>query len=193
MGVLGSSGQAGTDGPDRLVGDDDVGPVLDLFGDSLQFSDTHVQGLAGLLLLDGLTDTENDLETLIKSEGDLIGDELVGFAENASTFGVTQDCPLTTQVLDEVGGGFAGVGTGSLGVDVLGTHRDVGLGVKRCSEAKVGGWWAENNFYVRGQGGLVEMRDDLLDGALGAVHLEVTADKESSGLFGVLVSSFGVN
>jgi hypothetical protein len=53
LGLLGGSDLAGADGPDRLVGNDDLLPLLlgELLGDGSKLPSNDVDGLAGLTLL----------------------------------------------------------------------------------------------------------------------------------------------
>lgn len=53
LGLLGGSDLAGTDGPDGLVGDNNLGPLLlgELLGGSVQLAGDNIDGLVGLALL----------------------------------------------------------------------------------------------------------------------------------------------
>lgn len=53
LGLLGGSNLAGTDGPDRLVGNDNLSPLLfgELLGGSIELTGDNVDGLVGLALL----------------------------------------------------------------------------------------------------------------------------------------------
>lgn len=53
LGLLGGSDLAGTDSPDGLVGDDNLGPLLlgELLGGSVQLAGDNIDGLVGLTLL----------------------------------------------------------------------------------------------------------------------------------------------
>jgi hypothetical protein len=46
--------------PDRLVGDDNLGPVLDLVRNSLELGGNHLNGFACLALLQALAAAQND-------------------------------------------------------------------------------------------------------------------------------------
>lgn len=53
LGLLGGSDLAGTDGPDGLVSDDNLSPLLlaELLGGSVELASDDVDGLVGLALL----------------------------------------------------------------------------------------------------------------------------------------------
>ena len=55
-------GLAGADGPDRLVGQHDAGPVGHVVGDRLQLPEAHLLRLARLPLLKLLPDAGQDLD-----------------------------------------------------------------------------------------------------------------------------------
>lgn len=89
-------GLACTDGPDWLVGDDDVVPLDALVDDSLQLAEVHLKpiflvqsyinkyfivkkyllGLSSLAFLEKLSDAEDDLQTILQGMNSLVGDQL---------------------------------------------------------------------------------------------------------------------
>lgn len=105
-----SGGLAGADGPHWLVSDDDVSPVFDLSGDGLHLTEDDFLGLAGFAFLKGLSDAGDDLQSLGQGKGGLLSNELVRFAEDCATFGVTDDDPVSTDVLQHGWCNLAGEG-----------------------------------------------------------------------------------
>ena len=180
--VGGCGRQAGADCPDRLVRNDNVLPVvllhrLDHCG---KLSLAHVEGAAGLLLVDGLADAENHLEALLDGKRHLVGDKLVRLVEDASALAVSENDPLRATVLHLDRRDLSRVRPGLLGVAVLRTHLDRLLLVELCGVRQVRGWWTEHHLDVCRELAGVEVLHDSLDGLLRAVHLEVTSDEKSS-------------
>lgn len=158
LGLLGGGDLAGADGPDGLVGDDDLGPVradLGLEGGELLGDD--VDGLAGLTLLERLATAPDDADAVVGGVLGLGGNDLVGLVEDCSALAVAQDGPGGTGVLELLDGDLTGVGTVGLVVDVLGGDRNLlGQGLADCLQVK--GWWGDDGLSVRVQSGVVQYR-----------------------------------
>jgi hypothetical protein len=73
--LLGGGDLAGADGPDGLVGDDDLAPVLDLLADGSKLTDDDLHGLASVALLESLTAAEDDVDAAVNGGFGLVGDE----------------------------------------------------------------------------------------------------------------------
>lgn len=166
--VLCSGRQTCADGPDRLVRNDDLGPVVLLDGleHCCQFSLTHFQGLACLLLVDGLADTENDLQALLDGEGNLVGDKLVGLVEDASTFAVAENDPFCAGVLHLQRRNLTGEGARFLDIAILRPDRDRLLLVELSGVGEIWCWWTEHDLDVVWKVTRVEVIDNRLDGRL---------------------------
>lgn len=120
LGLLSGSDLAGTDGPDGLVCNNNLAPVLDLVGDSLELGGDDLDGLVGLTLLEGLTAAKNDSETAVDCRLGLAGDEVVGLLEDYTALAVADEGPGDVGVLELLGGDFTSEGSVGLVEDVLG-------------------------------------------------------------------------
>lgn len=197
LGLLGGGDLAGADGPDGLVGDDNLGPVRDLGLEGGELLADDLDGLAGLALLQGLAAAPDDAQAVLGCVLGLAGDHLVALAEDGAALGVAQDGPVDAAVLELRDGDFAGEGAVGLVVDVLGG--DLNAGAEAFAdeeEIQVGGrddnLWSELSNAVsidrgctvmdslRSKGGLkrtdvgvefglVQVVDNLLDGRDGPV------------------------
>lgn len=190
LGLLGSGGLAGPDSPDGLVGNDSAaGPLLgDELGDGLELSTDDLLHLAGLTLLEGLTDAEDDLQAGLEGSLCLFGNHFVRLAEVGAALGVAEDHPGNLGVGQLGGGNLTGEGTGGLGVGVLGTNLDLlcltcggelGLHVEQVEERGGDDNLGRLAEVVAGQGS-----DQLVDRLDRAVHLPVAADEEGARHFG---------
>ena len=196
---LGRGDLAGADGPDGLVGDDDLGPVLDDVGDGLELAGDDGDGGAVLALLEALAAAQDHAEAGGERGGRLGRDKLVALAEDGAALRVAEQDPLEPGVDELRRRDLAGVGAVALVVQVLG--RDLDLGAqRRLREQQVqrrrrdndlcGGSAAAGTVGGRGvartnvllEGGGVQVGDDLLDGGDGAVGLEVASDEECASL-----------
>ena len=91
--LLGAGHLPGSDGPDGFVGNDNLGPVLDLFLDSPQLRSDDFDGFVALSLFQRLSTAENDADSTIESSLGLRGNELIVFLEDHTTLGVAQEGP----------------------------------------------------------------------------------------------------
>lgn len=77
LGLLGAGDLSSTNSPDRLVGNDDLGPILNLLLDSSQLRCNDVDSLVALALFQALAAAEDNANTTIESSLGLGGNELV--------------------------------------------------------------------------------------------------------------------
>ena len=135
-----SGGLAGADGPDGLVGDDDLlhilGAEVGEDGLGLVFDDLEV--LAGFALVKVLSDAEDDAEFGGEGEFDFLDELLVGLAVVLAALGVAEDGPLAADGLEHVDGDFAGVGALGVVGAVLGGKLDFGAFEGLAAAAEVG-------------------------------------------------------
>lgn len=75
LGLLSSSNLASTNGPNRLVSNNNLRPVLDLLLDSLQLGCDHIDSLVALPLFEALTTAEDNANAAIQSSLRLRGNE----------------------------------------------------------------------------------------------------------------------
>jgi hypothetical protein len=125
LGLLSGSNLASANGPDGLVGDDNVGPVGDLRLEGLDLSRDELNGLASLTGLEGLAAAPDDLEAVLGSVLGLGGDDLVRLADDGSALRVTENSPVDLAVLELGDGDLASESTVGLVVDVLSGNLDV--------------------------------------------------------------------
>ena len=110
--------------PDGLVGNDDLAPVLDLVGNSLELLGDNVDGGAGLPLLEALTAAKNNADATVEGSLGLAGNERVVLLQDGAALRVTDEGPCDTAVLQLLGRDLAGESTAGLVVDVLGGDLD---------------------------------------------------------------------
>lgn len=129
-----SFGRPGPCSPDRLVGDDDLRPVLDLVCDSLELGCNDLDGLACLALLQALTAAQNNAETAINGSLGLACNESIVFLEDDSPLGVADEGPCDAALLQLLSGDLAGESAIGLVEDVLGSDFDALAEVLACKE-----------------------------------------------------------
>lgn len=185
LSLLRGGSLAGADGPDRLVCDDDLVPLLggagSLDGLELLGKDLLCAGFLALLL--GLTDAVDDAEVGSEARLELLNKSSLGLAKDVTTLAVPQDHPLEAKVRDELGGELTGEGA-LLGPAVLGGHLVGGdEGALGHVEVDGGGSADDLNVAGKGCGGGVELLHELGESGNHAVALPVSSDKESTHLF----------
>ena len=91
--LLGGGRAAGTNGPNRLIGDDGLLQGFDSaeiqHGSHLLIN--HLEGGVGFALFQGFTDTQDGGHTVSNGLGVARGDQGIGLAVNGTAFGVTDD------------------------------------------------------------------------------------------------------
>lgn len=110
--------------PERLVGDDNLGPVGDLGLESSELVAHDLNGLAALALLDALTAAPDDVEAVLGGELGFGGNNLVALLENCAALRVTQDGPVDVAVLELGDRDLACESAVGLVEDVLGSDFD---------------------------------------------------------------------
>lgn len=168
LGLLGGRDLAGADGPDGLVGDDDLAPVLDLLADGGQLRNDDVHGLVGLTLLESLAAAENHADAAVDGSLGLVGDERVALLQDDAALAVAQEGPGDVGVLELLDGDLAGEGAVGLVEDVLRGDLDALAGVL-AGEEEVEGGRGDDDLGVGVDLGVVELVDDVLDRLNGAV------------------------
>jgi len=180
---LGGGGKTSADGPNGLVGDGNVLPILLLqklrSGGELRGADIVGGAVLTLLLL--LSDGEHDLKTGIEGDLYLLGHKLAvlsGHTETLPALGVADADPDAANVLKLGGADLTGVGTLLLvGAAVLSSDGNV-IPKLGKTERDVDEGGADGNLNVGGDGpGLVEGVDDLGEGSDGAVAFPVATDE----------------
>lgn len=175
--LFGGGGLAGTDGPDGLVGDNNVGPVADLVGVRAHLASNHFVGVASLALLQGLANAGNDLEASGQGMRGLLGDQFIGLLEDGTTLRMAQDDPIDVDVLQHGGRNLASEGTLGLLVGVLSGHTDA-AGQQVAGVHQVDGWAADDHLGVGVQLSIAQSLADLSNGLLVTIHLPVSTHTE---------------
>ena len=173
---------ASADGPDWLVGDDDVLPLswLEQSSQGLELGLDDLVNAAGLTLLEGLADAEDDLHPELQSLRGLASRVGVGLAHLSAALRVADDDALDAGVQEQLSGDLAGPGAWGLEVAVLGSNVDVAAFQELAQSDQLQGSRGDEDLdaVVRDslQNGSV-----LLDEVAGAIALEVSADDGNSG------------
>lgn len=118
---------ASADGPDGLVGNDDLGPVAGAnFGlEGVQLLGDDSDSRAGLALLERLTTAPDDADAVVDRVFGLGGDSLVRLAQDRPSLAVAKNSPLDAAVEQLRDGDLTGEGTVRLVVDVLRSNFDL--------------------------------------------------------------------
>lgn len=138
---LRSGNLSGTNGPDRLVSNDNLGPVLaDGVENGLELAGDNLDGVVVLALLEAFAAAKDDAEAGIERSLGLGRNKLVALAKDAATLRVAEDHPLNGCILELLGADLAGVGSVALIEDVLGGDLDIGAEGGLCEkEVESGG------------------------------------------------------
>lgn len=96
-----------SNGPDGLVSNHNLAPVIDLLADGHELSRVDSGSLTSLTLVKFLANTGHDVEVLVKRGLDLGCDDLVGLTEDVASLAVTENDPVEAEVLDHGGGRLA--------------------------------------------------------------------------------------
>mmetsp|Transcript_22539 Transcript_22539/g.45270 ORF Transcript_22539/g.45270 Transcript_22539/m.45270 type:complete len:234 (-) Transcript_22539:152-853(-) len=180
LGLLRGSDLAGANGPDRLVGNDDLRPVLDGLGNSLHLTFANLNGLASLSFFKELTDAKNYSESVVQSIFGLDGHSLISFLDfrKVATLRVSEDDPLAADIFEHLRGNFTGVRTLATHPGILSSDGEV-LAQVLASVVEVWGRRSAHNLDIRSdRSSLVEALNESLDAFPVAVALPVAPDEE---------------
>lgn len=149
LSLLGSGNLASANGPDGLVGNDDLGPVgrADLGLQGIQLLGDNGDGVAGLTLLQRLAAAPDNANTVVDGVLGLAGNEVVGVSEVRAALAVAQDGPGDAAVQELGDGDFAREGAVGLVQNVLRGDLDF-LAQVLTSEEKVQSGRGDNNLCV---------------------------------------------
>src|SRR5438876_5752905 len=121
LGLGGSGGAAGADGPHRLVGDEDAAGLVEGEGTqrALELPLHDLQGPVGLALGQRLADADDGRQALIDSRPHLSRHHLLALAEDMAPLRVAEDHVAAADVLQHQRGDLAREGALALPVHVL--------------------------------------------------------------------------
>ena len=127
LSLLWGSDLTGTDGPDWLVSNDDIAPMSnsELISNSLKLSSVNNVGLSGLSLLELLSNANHDVHSVINGDLGLDGNILIGLTKERSSFGVTGEGPLDTNIGELISGDISSESTSSILRHILGRDLDI--------------------------------------------------------------------
>jgi len=178
LGLGRGSDDARADGPNGLVGDDDVGPLLfsedGLEGAELSAGD--VLDLAGVALFERLADAEDHAEPVFDSALRLLSADLVSLAHGPA-LGVADNDVLQPEVDKHLGRDLARVGALAVDVAVLARDADVGPRELVVDELQVEGGRGHEDLDA-------VVLDALQDVAVSLKELEVTVALEVTANYG---------
>jgi hypothetical protein len=130
--------------PDRLVGDDNLRPVLDLVRNGLKLGGNHLDSLVCLALLQALAAAQNDTKAAIDSRLGLACNKGIVFLEDDSPLRVADESPGDAALLQLLSGDFASESSVGLVEDVLSGNFDILAEVLAC-EKEVERWRGDDN------------------------------------------------
>lgn len=119
LSLLGGCDDTSADGPDWLVGNDDLAPVAHLLFDCVKLSCVDGIGLSSFTLVEFLTNASHYAEILIEGDLDLLGDDLVALTKDVTSLAMSKDDPVEAELLNHVGTGLSSVGSVSVKRAVL--------------------------------------------------------------------------
>ena len=151
LGLLDGGDLAGADGPDGLVGINNLLPVgaRDPLGQRAQLVLNDGDGLAGLALLERLAAAPDDAHAAVDGKLGLAGDQVVRLAQQGAALRVAQDGPVDVDILELRDADLAREGAVGLVVDVLGRDGDAGLLELLLGKLEVQGGRGDDNLWRR--------------------------------------------
>ena len=150
LSLLSGGSLAGADGPDRLVGNHDILPLLgcEVEYAACQFGLAHSLLLVGLALCQALADAENDLQTIGQCQVHLLLQYLGSLGIVLTTLAVAQYHVLSTGALHHSCAHFTGIGTALVVGTVLGAHGDHAVFEQLANGSQVDEGCADDNLAV---------------------------------------------
>mmetsp|Transcript_80217 Transcript_80217/g.211445 ORF Transcript_80217/g.211445 Transcript_80217/m.211445 type:complete len:396 (+) Transcript_80217:145-1332(+) len=178
LGLFGSGHLARADGPHRLVGDDNLLPVLDLGVHRVQLALVDFIRLAGLALLQQLANAEDHGDAGLLALLDLRRGDRIGLPELRPALGVADEGPLDRHVLEVLRVPLAGEGAHAGGANVLRADGHAQSLEVRLDRGDVQGRGADHHIDLAVVEGLLPPGAEkrLGVGELGGVALPVAAD-----------------
>ncbi len=100
---------ASSNGPDWLVCQDDIVPVVDFILDCVKLSLDDFNGFVLLSFGQSFSKAEDDFQAQIKTVLDFLRDNIISLTKMSSSFGVSQNNPLDINVKKVFGRNFSGI------------------------------------------------------------------------------------
>merc|ERR1711957_898678 len=108
------------DGPDRLVSNDDLAPVLNMLSDSSQLAGVDLGGASCFTLIEFLSNAGHHAHVVSQGVLHFESNDLVGFSEHVATLAVSEDDPVKAKVFEHLGRVLTSVSSVSVLGAVLG-------------------------------------------------------------------------
>ena len=191
LSFLGSCGQAGADGPDGFIGDDQVGYFFrgEIFEAAFELDFQHGFQNASQAFVLRFANAEDGGNACGDGLLDFGVDDGVRFSEILAAFAVAEHHILEPQFIQHAGGDFPGVGSVVILGDVLGAGGDAGATAQGILHGGNGGERRDDDYVARDVfpiNKVFEAFDEL--GAFGGadVHLPVGGDDGFAGHNGMI-------
>lgn len=166
-----------SNGPDWLVSNDNLGPVLDRALESIELCSQHIIGGSILSLLEVFSDANNGIQSSFLCLCDLGSNDRVSLTEKISPLRVTNDNPVDIKVLQLFGADLSGECSLAGLAHILRSDDNIWIG--QCFDrGDVHCYWSNDNFDL----GIIKLGlvDDIIDEVLdrlhGAIALPVATD-----------------
>jgi len=188
LSLLGGSNLASADGPDGLVSDDDLGPVVNFLSDGSELSGVNFVSLVRLTLINLLTDAGHDGETVAQSELGLLGNNFVSLTKDVATLAVSENDPVDLGIDEHLSAEFTGVCAIVEKGGILSGDLNLGASKSSLHGGEVEGGWGNNDFDLGGVEvhSLEDISGEFLSEVKSAIALPVAADEVSSHYVGRL-------
>ena len=187
LGLLGRGHQPGADGPDRLIGDDDVAQAraVELLEALLHLVAQLALGVAGLALVLGLADAEDRLQAGVERGRDLLRQRAVGLVVVLAALGVAEHDAVDVELGEHRRRDLAREGAGGRLVHVLRVDLDARAARGVDDGLQVGERHADGDVdAVCGRDAREQGLDEGLRLGDRLVHLPVAGDERRAGHLG---------
>lgn len=172
LSLLSGGDLSSANSPDRLVGNDDLVPLLcaQLLGGSVKLTGDDLDGLVGLTLLEGLSDTEDDRDTALNGGLGLAGNEIIRLLQDHSALAVADNNPVDLGIAELLNTDLTGESTVGLVVNVLGSDTNLGVG-QLAGQSEVDGGRRDDDLGAVVKLGGIEVLHDFGDALSNTVPL----------------------
>mmetsp|Transcript_31750 Transcript_31750/g.62230 ORF Transcript_31750/g.62230 Transcript_31750/m.62230 type:complete len:226 (-) Transcript_31750:42-719(-) len=191
-----SCGEASSDGPNWLVRNGNIGPVIfaEDISNRLQLRSAHFHGSSSLTLFLLFSNAEHNLQTLLESLLRLCSHEsaiLSSHAKSLPSLTVPKNDPGNSDILELASADLSSVGSSSGETAVLSGDFDI-VAEAHEAERDVDEGTSDDNVAVGGDGPCrIELGDELFDRFDGSIRFPVSTDKVLALTFRGFCSSGG--
>jgi hypothetical protein len=183
LGLSFGGGFPGTDGPYRLIGNNELQGIIEVdpgqAGPQLLFEDG--QGLSSLALFQGLADAEDRRDAMLQGSEHALVDHCIAFLEYLPPFGMADNGHGGADILQHGRRNLAGIGALLLPVHILGRQQDVRSSNDIGNRGQSGGGRRHHDITITHAGGGRHNGTGQLSGFIDCgMHLPVTGDQRPS-------------